>query len=86
MNIADMKYRGVILTPLYTGDGGGGSVCTWVDGDEVWCRFESKGEYQQVTIRRNNTVKTGCRINISGTILEILQVVDDGDLQILKCH
>ncbi|MEI6519517.1 MAG: head-tail adaptor protein [bacterium] len=74
------------MTPTYTDDGGGGSVCTWVEGDEVWCRLESKGEYQQATLRRNSAVKTGCRINISGKIFEILQVADDGDLQVLKCY
>ena len=86
MSIADMKTRGTILTPSFIADGSGGSTCNWTERDTVWCQLEFKGDYHQVSLRKNSLIQKGCRINIGGVIFEILQITDDGNMQVLKCR
>ncbi len=86
MNIADMRFRGIILTPSFTADGSGGTVCDWGDAGEIWCGVALKGEYYQLTARKNDNIQPGCRISIGNIIYLILQVANADDLLILKCR
>ena len=86
MDIGDFKLRGTVLTPTYAADDSGGSVCTWTEQDDVWCQLEAKGEYYQISMRHNTIIQKGYRIDVGGVVFEILQVTDDGNMQVLKCQ
>ena len=85
MKIADMKLRGIIMTPAFTPDNNGGVICNWVDGDEVWCQLTAKAEYKQILLRHNANIKPGYRLKIDDVIYEILNISDYGEIQMLKC-